>query len=82
MADTLPLREASPSAAFPVILETGKDDAIRTRSAFLESADIEGSFAIWYAKSLMGTCSSATWERYHAARRWVLLRCCAVCCGG
>ena len=45
-------------------------------------ADIEGSFAIWYAKSSMATCSSATWERYHAARRWVLLRCCAVCCGG
>src|SRR6516165_6268040 len=45
-------------------------------------ADIEGAFAIWYAKLSMATCSSATWERYHAARRWVLLRCRAVCCGG
>ena len=25
---------------------------------------------------------AATQEKYHAARRWVLLRCCAVCCGG
>jgi hypothetical protein len=26
--------------------------------------------------------SSVTRKRYYAARRWVLLRCCAVCCGG
>jgi hypothetical protein len=51
-------------------------------SAFGVKADIEGAFATWYAKSLTATCSSATQEKYHAARRRVLLRCCAVCCGG
>jgi hypothetical protein len=46
------------------------------------TSDVFASFATWYAKSLMATCSSATQEKYHAARRRVLLRCGAVCCGG
>jgi hypothetical protein len=56
--------------------------SVPPRSLLAPIADIEGSFAIWYAKSSRATCSPATWERYDAARRRVLLRCCAVCCGG
>ena len=43
---------------------------------------VQISWPCTYAKSIMPTCSSATQERDHAARRWVLLRCCAVYCGG